>query len=75
MPRGQKSKHSHRRVQKAVLLVLGLLLGPQFHGIHAEEVVWLSGMLMSNIVEGSCSYVIGLAFSDQTVVLENVLDF
>lgn len=54
-------------------IVLHLLLGTQFAGIQAEELVRLGGVLARDIVESSRGDVVSLALTHQAVVLEEVL--
>ena len=50
------------------------MLWLEFSGIHFEEIDRLLGMLASDIVEGTGGDVVGLALSNQRVVLKQILD-
>lgn len=70
---------THRKFS-TILLAIGLslltrMLWFEFSGIHFEEVDRLLWMLASNIVEGTGGDVVGLALSNQGVVLEQILNF
>lgn len=53
--------------------MLGLLLWPHLTLVDLEEVLRLSGMLSSNIVEGSGRDVVGFTLLHKAVVLEEIL--
>jgi hypothetical protein len=57
------------------MVLLGLFLRSQFRLVHFKERIRFSGMFTCDIMKCRGGDVIGLAFPDQTIILQKILLF